>query len=124
MPGHAQLHRPRLRQRSIGILQRQREPDLVAECNTVDIDLRIPRLGREHIALNPQEPEPEPLVETQHPRVGGGGRDEHRRATLVATNGNRVVHEHPAHPGALAILTDCEALHLRLVRAPPSISWR
>lgn len=37
--------------------------------------------------------------------------------TLVATNGNRVVHEHPAHPDVLAILTDCEALHLRLAGA-------
>ena len=68
-------------------------------------------------SINPQEPASEPLVETHHPCVGRGGRDKHRRARPVATRGKGLVHEHPAHPGALAILTDCQALDLRLVQA-------
>jgi hypothetical protein len=92
------------------------EPDAVAQLDPVDDDAAVARRGREGVAVDRAQAEPEALVEAQVARVGRGGRDVDPLVPLPGGQRDRRLHERPADPAALVGLGDRHVLDLEDAR--------
>ena len=81
----------------------QREPHPIAQRHAVDVHRRVAGLRREYVALDAEQPKPEPLVEAQRPGVRGRGRHQKHRVFLLAGDRDRPLHEHATDPLTLAV---------------------